>query len=107
MQALRVALLETGWRLNDVIPYVHGWEALAADAIDEADAFIMLATPTSLESEPCLIEWEKAVELDKPIIRLDVGARWEHLVPDHLAAHLSDRQRSAGAVRPRGRSHAD
>lgn len=90
MQALGVALLATCWRLNDVIPYVEGWKALAAAAIKEADAFIMMATRASLlQSEPCRFEWELAAALNKPIIRLDVASNWGHLVPEHLAGQPS------------------
>jgi hypothetical protein len=72
-----------------VIPYVDRWRVLAQDAIEEADAFVLLATPTSLLSEPCQFEWDVAIRRRKPLIRLDLGASWDHLTPQALAAHPS------------------
>lgn len=89
VHTLRMALLATGWRLNDVIPDAERWEELAADAIEESDAFVLIATRQSLASKPCRFEWELASALGKPIIRLDVASSWEQLVPQELAGQRS------------------
>lgn len=44
------------------------WQAKLFEAIEKADAFIYVLTPESVEAKWCLIEFEHAAKLGKPII---------------------------------------
>ena len=75
---------ETGWAFNDLIPYVDGWQLLATEAIEQAHAFVLVATRNSFRSEPCQFEWNVALALRKQIIRIDLDGCPGELVPDSL-----------------------
>ena len=93
---------ETGWALSDLIPYVDGWKSLAIEAIEEAHAFVLVATPTSVGSEPCQFEWTVALALRKQIIRIDLDGCPGELVPDALrgvSAVVATKDRAEDAAR--------
>lgn len=82
--AVHLLNLATGWILNDLIPYIDEWEPLAVKAIEDADAFVLVTTRGSVDSRPCRVEWEAALKLGKPIIRIDLDCCPGALVPETL-----------------------
>ena len=106
VQSMAVRLLDVKcrWRLADVIPLVDGWQALAFDAIREAQAFVLIVTPESLDSESCQFEWKIAVDLGKPIIFLELASELQLETPDrpvtvlHIAASRDFPYKAADAL---------
>jgi hypothetical protein len=73
-----------GWTLSDAIPYADDWQEHAMRAIDAADVFAFLATPSSINSSACEFEWRYAASQRKPILRIDLDDVPVAAVPDEL-----------------------